>query len=122
MGDSGPDALLLALPRRVSVDVDDTALGYADAAGPKAAATAERPTWTSVGDIPKVVFHRRSLCRTVLVALVVGTALFCINQLDVVLKGKATHGTWVKAATTYFVPFFVANYGVITASHRPRQQ
>jgi len=79
------------------------------------------PTWTSVGDVPRVVFNRRSLSRTIGVALVVGTVLFAINQLDVVLSGKATTGTWIKAATTYLVPFCVANYGVLTATHRPRR-
>lgn len=82
-------------------------------------AAVERPTWTSVGDIPRVVFNRRSLTRTIGVALVVGTVLFAINQLDVVLSGRATTGTWLKAATTYLVPFCVANYGVLTATHRP---
>jgi len=77
------------------------------------------PTWSSVGDIPRVVFSRRSLIRTIGVALVVGTVLFAVNQLDVVLSGKATTGTWIKAATTYLVPFCVANYGVLTATHRP---
>ncbi len=77
------------------------------------------PTWASVGDIPRVVFNRRSLTRTIGVAVVVGTVLFAINQLDVVLSGRATTGTWIKAATTYLVPLCVANYGVLTATHRP---
>lgn len=80
-----------------------------------------RPSWSTIGDIPQIVFNRRSLVRTVGVALVVGTVLFAINQLDVVLSGHATTGTWVKAATTYLVPFCVANYGVLTATHRPRR-
>jgi hypothetical protein len=46
----------------------------------------------------------------------VGTILFAINQLDVVLAGRATWVTWLKAALTYLVPFFVANYGVLVAS------
>lgn len=62
---------------------------------------------------------RPHLGRTAGVAVVVGTALFVINQLDVVLAGRATGVTWVKIALTYLVPFLVANYGVITAS-RPR--
>ncbi len=79
------------------------------------------PTWATVGDIPQVVFNRRSLVRTIGVAMVVGTVLFAINQLDVVLSGKATVGTWIKAATTYLVPFCVANYGVLTATRRPHR-
>ncbi len=67
-----------------------------------------------------MVCHRGHLVRTVTVALVVGTLLFVINQLDVVMSGDATPRTWVKAASTYVVPFCVANYGVLTATrHRP---
>lgn len=33
-------------------------------------ATLGPPTWSSVGDIPRVVFNRRSLSRTIGVALV----------------------------------------------------
>ncbi len=52
-------------------------------------------------------------------ALVVGTVLFVINQLDVVMSGDATTRTWVKSGVTYVVPFFVANCGVLTATRRP---
>jgi hypothetical protein len=52
------------------------------------------------------------------VAIVVGTMLFAINQLDVVLAGHATVRTWLKIALTYVVPFCVSNYGIIVASRR----
>ena len=68
-----------------------------------------------------MVFHRHHLIRTVSVAFVVGTILFAINQLDVVLAGDATTTIWVKTASTYLVPFFVANYGILTASYRPNR-
>jgi hypothetical protein len=48
--------------------------------------------------------------------VVVGTILCAINQLDVLLAGRATGVTWVKIALTYLVPFLVANYGIVTAS------
>ena len=48
-----------------------------------------------------------------------GTVLFCINQLDVVLRGDATTVTWIKGAITYLVPFVVSNLGVLVASRRP---
>ena len=73
-------------------------------------------TWSRMGEIPPVVLHRSHLTRTVVVALVVGTVLFTINQLDVVLAGEATAATWVKSAVTYVVPFCVANYGILTAT------
>jgi hypothetical protein len=59
---------------------------------------------------------RPYLARTATVAVVVGTVLFAINQLDVVLEGRATNVTWLKIALTYLVPFLVSNYGVLTAS------
>jgi hypothetical protein len=75
-------------------------------------------TWSNWSEIGRVVKHRPHLTRTISVALVVGTILFCINQLDVVMTGNATTTIWVKSATTYLVPFFVANYGVLTATRR----
>jgi hypothetical protein len=48
---------------------------------------------------------------------VVGTVLFCINQLDVVMRGDATAVVWIKSAVTYLVPFVVSNAGVLVASH-----
>jgi hypothetical protein len=50
------------------------------------------------------------------VTVIVGTILFAINQLDVVLAGRATWATWLKVALTYLVPLFVSNYGVLVAS------
>jgi hypothetical protein len=38
----------------------------------------------------------------------------------VVLAGKATWVTWLKAALTYLVPFLVANYGLVVGS-RPHE-
>ena len=65
-----------------------------------------------------VVIYPRHLKKTVLIALFVGTVLFCINQLDVVLRGDATTTLWVKAAITYLVPFCVSSAGVLVGSHR----
>ena len=48
----------------------------------------------------------------------VGTVLFVINQLDVVVAGDATTATWVKSGVTYLVPFVVSNLGVLTATKR----
>jgi hypothetical protein len=65
-------------------------------------------------EIPAIC--RPHLPRTAAVAVVVGTALCAINQLDVLLAGRATGVTWLKIALTYLVPFLVANYGIVTAS------
>jgi hypothetical protein len=65
-----------------------------------------------------VVFYPPLLRKTVVTALVVGTVLFCINQLDVVVRGQATTSVWVKTAVTFFVPFCVSNVGVLIAARR----
>lgn len=71
-----------------------------------------------VHDVLRVVAYRPHLVRTVRVTVIVGTLLFAINQLDVVLRGQATALTWCKVTLTYLVPFCVANYGVYVASRR----
>lgn len=76
------------------------------------------PTWTTWIEACRVVLYRRHLRATTRIALVVGTVLFAINQLDVVLAGHATTTTWVKSGVTYFVPFVVSNLGVLTATRR----
>jgi hypothetical protein len=78
------------------------------------------PTWTTVGEALMVVVYRPHLRKTVTIALVVGTILFAINQLDVVLRGDATTAVWVKSAITYLVPFCVSNAGVLVATRRAR--
>ena len=74
------------------------------------------PSWSSCREAVAVVVYGPHLRRTVTIALVVGTVLFCINQLDVVLRGDATALVWVKGAITYLVPFGVSNAGVLVAS------
>jgi hypothetical protein len=49
----------------------------------------------------------------------VGTILFAINQLNVVMDGQATALVWTKAGVTYLVPFAVSNIGILIAAHRP---
>ena len=77
-----------------------------------------RPTWTTACEALRVVVYRRHLRATTRIAAVVGTVLFAITQLDVVVTGRATTATWVKAATTYLVPFTVSNLGILTATRR----
>ena len=77
------------------------------------------PTWVGWREALGVISYRPHLRKTVRIALVVGTVLFCINQLDVVLRGDAGTATWVKGATTYLVPFVVSNLGVLVATRRP---
>lgn len=76
------------------------------------------PTWTSLREAVLVVLHVPNLRRTGSAALVVGSLLFAINQLDVVLRGEADTLVWIKTALTYLVPFGVSNYGVLISTHR----
>lgn len=66
-----------------------------------------------------MVVYRPHLRKTIRAALLVGTVIFAINQLDVVLAGDATSGTYLKATLTYFVPFAVSNYGILLATRGP---
>ena len=76
------------------------------------------PTWDSWTEAWRVVVYRGNLRKTVMIALIVGTVLFCINQLDVVVEGHAASVVWAKSAITYLVPFCVANAGVLVATRR----
>lgn len=67
-----------------------------------------------------MVLYRPHLRKTISIAIVVGTLLFGINQLDVVLRGDATVAVWIKSVITYLVPFGVSNAGVLVASRVER--
>jgi hypothetical protein len=73
-------------------------------------------------EIPRVCVDPRNLSRCIAAAVIVGTILFFINQADVVFAGRASAATWVKIGLSYLVPFFVANYGIVLASRRPRSR
>jgi hypothetical protein len=78
-----------------------------------------RPTWATWREALAVVRYRPHLLRTIRVALLVGTIIFAINQLDVVvLRHKATLATYLKCGLTYLVPFCVSNYGILVATRR----
>ena len=66
-----------------------------------------------------VLAYPPHLRRTTAIALIVGTILFCINQLDVVLRGEADAGVWIKAGVTYLVPFCVSCAGVLVGTRCP---
>jgi hypothetical protein len=78
----------------------------------------EAPTWSAWREAPPVVLYRPHLRKTVRIALIVGTVLFVINQLDVVVRGAATPVVWLKVVLTYLVPFCVSNLGILIASRR----
>ena len=53
-----------------------------------------------------------------IIALVVGTVFFAMNQLSVVLAGRATSLVWFKAALTYVTPLCVSSIGALSATRR----
>jgi hypothetical protein len=63
---------------------------------------------------------REHLRRTIAIALVVGTILTLINQLDVFVKGNESALTWVKSGLNYCVPFVVSTWGFWPESGRKR--
>ena len=79
------------------------------------------PTWAGWREAFSVIAYRPHLRKTVRITLVVGTVLFCINQLDVVLAGRATFGVWLKGGLTYLVPFCVSNWGILVATRRSKK-
>ncbi|HEV8655661.1 MAG TPA: nitrate/nitrite transporter NrtS [Candidatus Limnocylindria bacterium] len=64
------------------------------------------------------VAYPRVRDRALGVGLVVGTILFAINQLDVVLSGAITPLLAAKVALTYLVPYSVATYSALEVSRR----
>ena len=76
------------------------------------------PTWQCLSECPRCVLHGPNLRRTLATTLIVGTLLFAINQLDVVLAGHANATTWIKIGATYLVPFCVANIGLLIGCRR----
>ena len=58
-------------------------------------------------------FTAERLKRTLLTALIVGTILTLLNQVDVVVSGEATSTTYLKCAGNYLVPFIVSNVGML---------
>ena len=61
----------------------------------------------------RICLRREHLRSTLTIALVVGTILLAINQLDVILSGDASAVTWIKVGVTYCVPFVVSNLGLL---------
>ena len=76
------------------------------------------PTWSTLRELVSIVVAPRQLKRTVSVMLVVGTAFFAMNQLGIILAGRATGSVWVKAGLTYVTPLLVSNFGLLSATRR----
>jgi hypothetical protein len=84
--------------------------------------TAGRPPvtteWRSATDALRLVFSRRLMCRTLVIALVVGTILSIVNQAHIIAAGDADAATWARVAANYLTPFIVSSIGALSATHR----
>lgn len=76
------------------------------------------PTWSTWQEAFRVIRHPPHLRRTLGIAAIVGTVLFAINQLDVVLSGRADARVCLKIVVTYCVPFVVSNGGLLVGLRR----
>jgi hypothetical protein len=85
---------------------------------PERAQEAESPTWENWAQIPAVCLYPRNLASNLAVAAIVGTLLFSINQLDIVLRDGFGPRVFLKAGLTYLVPFLVANYGLLVGTRK----
>jgi hypothetical protein len=79
------------------------------------------PRWSEWHEIGAVVRYPQHLRRTIAVALCVGSVFFAMNQLAIVLAGGATPLTWLKVSLTYLTPFCMSNFGILTATYKPRE-
>ena len=75
-------------------------------------------TWSTARGLVSIIVAPQHLKRTMSVALIVGTAFFVMNQLGVILDGRATALVWIKAALTYLTPLLVSNFGVLAATRQ----
>ena len=71
------------------------------------------PARLSVADAVRYCAQPLRLRRTVRIALVVGLILTAINQLQVILDGRATVATWLRCAANFVIPFVVSNLGLL---------
>jgi len=75
-------------------------------------------TWSTRREAIAVITLRKHLKRTATIASIVGTIFFSMNQLGIVLSGRATALVWLKVALTYLTPLCVSNIGILSATRR----
>ena len=76
------------------------------------------PTWSTARELIGVILAPQHLKRTLCITLIVGTVFVTLNQLGVILDGRATVVVWIKAALTYLTPLLVSNFGLLSATRR----
>jgi hypothetical protein len=73
-------------------------------------------TWSNRREALRVLTQPANLKRTIILAVMIGSIFFAINQLGLVLSGRATALVWAKAVVTYLTPFCVSNYSILVAT------
>lgn len=81
-------------------------------------ATTTGASWSTWREVAGVLTQPQHLRRSLIVAGVVGTAFFVMNQLSFILAGEATPLVWLKAGLTYLTPLCVSSIGVLSATHQ----
>ena len=74
--------------------------------------------WSTWREAVLVVRASQHLKRTTSIALIVGSTFFAMNQLSVIVAGRANATVWLKAALTYLTPLLVSNFGVLSATRQ----
>jgi hypothetical protein len=98
----------------LTFEADSQASGH-----PRSRGGTEVGTWRGWREAASVVLWPPHLRQTVATALIVGTILFAINQLNLVIDGHADIWLWIKTGVTYLVPFAVSNVGLLIGTrHR----
>jgi hypothetical protein len=80
----------------------------------------EAGSWATPAEALRLWFARSTLRKTIKIALVVGTILSLINQLSVILDGRANYATWLRVGANYLVPFCVSSTGFLSATRRKK--
>ena len=73
------------------------------------------PSWTTPRQALGLFCRGATLRTAAPIAIIVGTVLSLVNQLQVVLDGEASWATWVRIAVNYAVPYTVASVGFLSA-------
>ena len=76
-------------------------------------------TWSTPREMVQLVLAPQHLKRTLSAAF---TVFFAMNQLGVMLHGRATTVAWLKVVLTYLTPLLVSNFGPLSATRRPTVQ
>ncbi len=79
----------------------------------------ETLTWCRKSEAVLLVLRGATVKATWKIALVVGTILSVVNQLDSLIDDPGSVSTWFRVGFNYLVPFLVASSGLLVACRVP---